>query len=146
VDRRIKSLIEGRNFGHIATARRDGSAAVNPIWVDLEEDVVLINGTKDRAWTANVGRDPRVTLSVCAISNPYECATLRGTAHSIDTDPIAHFDRLFRKYRGAALPAGTEIGDRVLFSIAVERTRYRFEPPPGSGGRFDEWLASQTSR
>src|SRR2546429_661697 len=38
----IRSLIDGANFGHLATLMADGSPQSVPVWVGREEDRILI--------------------------------------------------------------------------------------------------------
>jgi PPOX class probable F420-dependent enzyme len=128
-----RSLIEGRNFAYLGTIRSDGSAAVTPVWVDLAGDLVVVNGAAGRAWTKHLLADPRVTVCVTSVLNPYQCATLTGrvVAHEPDDD-AAHFAALVRKYRGDARVAELLPTDqqRVVFRIAVDRVGYRTEEPP----------------
>jgi hypothetical protein len=38
----IKALVRGANFGHLATLMRDGAPHVDPVWIDLEDDTILV--------------------------------------------------------------------------------------------------------
>src|SRR5262249_34179502 len=38
----IKALIRGANFAHLATLMRDGWPQVDPVWMDLEGDSILV--------------------------------------------------------------------------------------------------------
>lgn len=147
MDQKIRDLLTAPNFAHIATVRRDGTASVTPIWCDLREDLVLVNGMQGRAWPRNLIRDPRVTISVSALGNPYECATLRGHALEPTTDDAEeHFHYLFQKYRGRALPADSDeptdndMPGRVLFRVVVESAHYQWQPPPGATEEYDAFL------
>ena len=42
-DSAIRKLFEGKNFVYIASLMRDGSPHVNPTWVDIENNTVLVN-------------------------------------------------------------------------------------------------------
>jgi len=128
-----RSMIEGRNFAYLGTIRSDGSAAVTPVWVDLVDDHVVVNGADGRGWTKHLLADPRVTVCVTSLLNPYQCVTINGrvVAHESD-DNAEHFAKLVTKYRGgrplsALLPDGQR---RVIFRIAVDRFGYRTEDPP----------------
>jgi PPOX class probable F420-dependent enzyme len=128
-----RSMIEGRNFAYLGTIRSDGSAAVTPVWVDLADDLVVVNGATGRAWANHLLADPRVTVCVTSLLNPYQCVTITGhvVAHEPD-DNAEHFATLVRKYRGGRpaselLPTGQQ---RVIFKIGVDRFRYRTEDPP----------------
>ena len=77
--------------------------------------------------------DPRITVCVTSLLNPYQCVTITGhvVAHESD-DNAEHFAKMVRKYRGSTpvadlLPAEQQ---RVIFKIAVDRFGYRTEDPP----------------
>ena len=58
----------------------DGSPQVTPTWVDVEDNIILINTTDARLKYKNISRDPRVALSVTDRNNPYNMVTIRGKA------------------------------------------------------------------
>ncbi|GIE78011.1 PPOX class F420-dependent enzyme [Actinoplanes philippinensis] len=149
MDQKLRDLLTGPNFAHVATVRRDGSPSVTPTWVDLRDDLVLLNGMQGRGWPRNLIRDPRVTVSVTALGNPYECATLRGHALAPTTDDAEeHFRHLFRKYRDRTLPTGgdndpqdNDMPGRILFRVVIESAHYQWQPPPGATEEYDAFLA-----
>lgn len=52
------NIIEGVNFGHLATLMPDGSTQVTPVWVDHDGDFILVNTAVGRVKQRNVTRDP----------------------------------------------------------------------------------------
>lgn len=96
-------LIEARNIAHLATLMPDGSPQVTPVWIDHEEDVILINTAVGRVKQRNCARDDRVALSIAGQENPYEKIIIRGRVISqISQGAEAHIDKLAKKYTGAA--------------------------------------------
>ena len=77
----IKALVRGANFGHLATLMRDGAPHVDPVWIDLEGDTILVCSGAGSLKAKNTKRDPRVGLSVVAMDNPYQEAQLRGSGY-----------------------------------------------------------------
>ena len=65
-------LIDGKNFGFLATIMPDGSPQVSPVWIDREGDLVLVNTAMGAVKQRNVARDPRVAVSIADQDNPYE--------------------------------------------------------------------------
>ncbi len=99
IEARSRALLEGTNFCHVGTIRKDGTPHVVPVWVDIENDEVLLNTAEGRAWLANSDRDPRVTLTVQNLANPYEYVTIRGQVSERTHDGAdAHIDALAKKY------------------------------------------------
>ncbi|GAA1424402.1 TIGR03618 family F420-dependent PPOX class oxidoreductase [Agrococcus citreus] len=88
---------------HLATLEPDGAPQVVPLWIDRhgEDELVfftIAGSRKDR----NVGRDPRVALSITAPDDAYMMATVRGevVARIDGDDGMAIVDRLSIKYTG----------------------------------------------
>ena len=79
IDGRAEELLKGKNFCHVATLRPDGSVHGVPVWVDVQDGRPVLNTAEGRAWPRNLERDPRVTLTVQNMENPYEYVTIRGT-------------------------------------------------------------------
>jgi PPOX class probable F420-dependent enzyme len=99
IEARSSSLLEAKNFCHVGTIRKDGTPHVVPVWVDIEDGEVLLNTAEGRAWLANVDRDPRVTLTVQNLENPYEYVTIRGRVSERTLEGAdAHINALAKKY------------------------------------------------
>ncbi len=116
---RSRELLEAPNFSQVATIRPDGTPHVVPTWVDVEDDRVLLNSAEGRAWPSNLRRDPRVTLSVQNMENPYEFVSIRGRVVE-DTHDGAddHIDKLAMKYLGKErYPFRSEGEQRILFKV-----------------------------
>lgn len=121
----IKALVRGANFGHLATLMRDGAPHVDPVWIDLEGDTILVCSGAGSLKAKNTKRDPRVGLSVIAMDNPYKEAQLRGRVVEQRSDrDFAVIDRISRKYTGKPFPFRDKPAERIVLVIAVERARY----------------------
>jgi PPOX class probable F420-dependent enzyme len=92
-------LLKGKNFAQVATLRADGSVHVAPVWVDVQDGRPVLNTAEGRAWPRNLERDPRVTVTVQNLENPYEYVTIRGTVAERTHDGAdAHIDAMAKKY------------------------------------------------
>ena len=98
---RARELLTGTNFAFIADLMEDGWPHVSPVWIDLEDDLILVNTAVGRHKERNMRRDARVAISISPRDNPYEHLDIRGrVVRVIDGDEaVAHIDRLGRKYR-----------------------------------------------
>ena len=90
------------NFGYLATVMDDGSPHVAPVWVDVQDDHVLLNTAAGRVKERNIRRDPRIALSIADKDNPYDKVDIRGrVVEIIDGDEaVDHINQLSLKYRG----------------------------------------------
>ncbi|MDG6988041.1 MAG: PPOX class F420-dependent oxidoreductase [Nitrososphaerota archaeon] len=120
-----KALLDGRNFGCVATVMPDGSPQVAPVWVERDEDQVLISATESRQRTRNIRRDPRVALAVFDMQNPYRKVMIRGKVVEITKDGAeAQIDRLSMKYQGKKYAYHQADDPRVVIRIRPERVTH----------------------
>ena len=94
------------------------------MWVDADDDYILMNTEVHRAKFKALEADPRVTVTVWDKENPYRYAEVRGRVASTETGPEARamIDRLSQKYQGHEYQFQIE-SERVILRIAPERQR-----------------------
>lgn len=120
----VKDLAQGPNFGTIATLQGDGAPATHVMWVDCDDEHVLLNTEAGRAKLRNIERDPRVSVVVWDAADPLHYVEVRGRV--VETiageEARAHNDELSFKYEGK--PYDSEIvTERVIVKIAPDRQR-----------------------
>lgn len=116
-------LIEGKNFGYLATVMKDGSPQVTPVWVDHEgKDYVLVNTALGRVKQKNTRRKSEVAIAIADASNQYEKVTVRGVVTEQTTKGAdEHIDKLAKKYLGKeAYPYRSPNEKRVILKIRPE--------------------------
>ena len=128
----VKALLDGPNFAHLATLRKNGTPQVDPVWVGREGNRILI-GTGERTVKArNALRDPHVALSIVGFRDPYDEAMIRGRIVERRPDPdLVVMDEISRKYTGKPFPWRAREG-RIVLVLEVEHAEARklpFEPP-----------------
>lgn len=93
------AFFRAKNFGHVATLRRDGSPHSVAVWVDEQGGRARFNSSDGSVHLKQLQRDPRVAVSVHDQENPYLAVSLLGTAVLTTGDAAeAHVDELTRKY------------------------------------------------
>ncbi len=120
-------LFHGPNFGQVVTLNADGTPQITVLWVDADDDHILINTAEGRAKDVNLRRDPRVAVSVVKEDDWYDWVAVNGTVVERVTGPEAdaHIDALSRKYDEEAWTA-VEGQVRVLYRIRPDTiVRYR---------------------
>jgi PPOX class probable F420-dependent enzyme len=72
------------------------------MWVDCDDEHILINTETHRQKARNIRRDPRVTVTVWDAADPYRYAEVRGEVVETVGGPEAraHIDELSMKYHG----------------------------------------------
>jgi PPOX class probable F420-dependent enzyme len=124
VDDEVKRLAQGRNFGSLTTLLPTGQPMTHVMWVDADDDYVLINTETHRQKYKNVANDPRVAIAIIDSESPYHYAEVRGKVVGEVTGPAArtHIDKLSEKYTGG--PYDNPItSERVILKIAPDRQR-----------------------
>jgi PPOX class probable F420-dependent enzyme len=124
LDEKVKTLAQGKNFAAFTTLLPGGQPMTHVMWVDADDEHVLINTEVHRQKFKNVDRDARVTVTVIDATNPYNYAEVRGRVVDKVTGPPAraHIDQLSDRYTGQ--PYGNTIqSERVILRIAPERQR-----------------------
>ena len=127
VDPGVRDLARGANFAAFTVLLRSGQPMTHVMWVDAEDDHVLINTEVHRAKYEAVRRDPRVTVTIWKRDDPYRFAEVRGRVVETVTGPEArqHIDALSRKYRNRDYDEANIGSERVILRIAPDRQRLR---------------------
>jgi PPOX class probable F420-dependent enzyme len=117
-----EELLKAKNYCHVATLRPDGTVHGVPVWVDVQEGRPTLNTAEGRAWPRNLERDPRVTLTVQNMENPYEYVEIRGRAAERTTEGAdAHIDAMAKKYLDAeTYPLRRPGEQRVIIRVEPE--------------------------
>jgi PPOX class probable F420-dependent enzyme len=125
IEGRGEELLKAKNFCHVATLRSDGSVHGVPVWVDLQDGRPVLNSVEGRVWPRNLERDPRVTLTVQNMENPYEYIEIRGReAERTHEGADAHIDWLAKKYMDVDVYPLRQPGEqRVLIRIEPEHAK-----------------------
>jgi len=126
VEGRAAELLKAPNFCVVATLRADGSIHAAPVWVDIEDGRPVLNTAEGRAWPRNLERDPRVTLTVQNLENPYEYVTIRGrVAERTHEGADEHIDRMAKKYLGRDTYPFRQPGEqRVIIRVEPEHVHH----------------------
>ncbi len=122
LDDKTKTLASGGNFAVLTTLMEDGTPQSHVMWVDHDDEHILINTEIHRQKYRNVSRDPRATVTIIESSNSYSYAEVRGRV--VDevhgTRAREHIDELSQRYFGR--PYANEIRSaRVILKIRPDR-------------------------
>jgi PPOX class probable F420-dependent enzyme len=128
-------LLKDKNFAFLGTIMKDGRPQVSPVWIDVDNGLILINTAEGRIKHRNLSRDPRVSISLVDRNSPYSMVTIQGkvvdqTFNGADD----HIDKLAKKYLDVdKYPAHSPSVKRVIVKIKPDKIFYL---PP----RYTEYL------
>jgi PPOX class probable F420-dependent enzyme len=123
IDDNSAKLLREKNFVFLATIDAKGRPQVTPMWADIDGDYVLLNTALGRVKQKNTQRDPRVTVAVLDMSDPYRYAAIRGRVVEQISGQVAedHIDKLAKRYLGKDKYPFRQAGEkRVILKILPE--------------------------
>jgi PPOX class probable F420-dependent enzyme len=122
VEGRVRDLAQEPNFGALTVQLPSGAAMTHVMWVDADDEHLLVNTEVYRAKFRAIERDPRVTVMIWVRDNPYSYAEIRGRVVETVRGQEArdHIDRLARKYLGRDYDEADIQSERVILRIAPE--------------------------
>jgi PPOX class probable F420-dependent enzyme len=118
----VLELAHGQNFAALTTLLPGGHPQTQVMWVDANEQHLLVNTEVHRQKFRNIERDPRVTVTIWDTEDPYRFVEVRGEVVEKVKGQEAreHIDELSHKYRGK--PYQTQIqSERVVLRIVPLR-------------------------
>lgn len=122
----IKQLATGANFAMLSFRLPSGPIASHVMWVDADDEQLIINTDRGRIKYRSMTADPQVTVTVWRRENPYEYGEVRGTVVGEVGGQEArdHIDALSQRYTSHDYAAPIET-ERVILHIRPDRQRYR---------------------
>lgn len=117
----VRALLDGRNFASVATLRPDGAPQTSVVWIKREGDTVLFSSLEDRQKVRNLRHDPRVSVSVFDLANPYTSVEIRGTAEILPDEGKRLPHELSHKYLGIDPPAEKDDQTRVIIRVVPRK-------------------------
>jgi PPOX class probable F420-dependent enzyme len=118
----VLELARGQNFAALTTLLPSGHPQTQVMWVDADDQHLLINTEVHRQKFRNVERDPRVTVMIWDKEDPYRFVEVRGEVVEKVTGPEARklIDELSQKYRGRPYQSRIR-SERAVLRIAPFR-------------------------
>ncbi|CAN5912143.1 PPOX class F420-dependent oxidoreductase [soil metagenome] len=119
-----RDLLETTALIHVATIGPGGEPQSNPVWFDWDGEHIKFSQTKTRQKYKNVGREPRIAVSVVDPENPYRYLEVRGEVTEVEEDPDNDFiNAMAKKYLGMDEYPYYQPGDeRVVLYVKPEHT------------------------
>jgi len=119
----VRTLFDDENFAVLSTLEPDGAPHSTVVWVMRDGDDLLFALPRSRRKTANLYRDPRVSVVIFDPAGPYESVQVQGTA-TLEDDPEGRLiDALSHTYTGGPYPgfAGVRHPQWVVARITADK-------------------------
>ncbi|MGW3936802.1 PPOX class F420-dependent oxidoreductase [Streptomyces phaeochromogenes] len=120
-DDSVRALLDGKNFASVATLGPGGAPQNSVVWFKREGDTVVFSSTDGRQKIRNLRRDPRISVSVYDLANPYTSVEIRGTAEILPDEGKRLPYELSHKYLGIDPPEEKDDEVRVIVRVVPER-------------------------
>jgi PPOX class probable F420-dependent enzyme len=124
LEQNIRDMAQAKNFAALTVIPKSGHPMTHVMWVDADDEHILINTDLGRAKATAMDNDPRVTVAIWDTDNPYHYAEVRGTVVGTVTGQAAadHINALSQKYTGGPYGFGPT-DTRVIYKIKPLRQR-----------------------
>lgn len=130
IDPEVRDLAQGKNFAAFTSLLPGGAPVTNMMWVDCDDDHILVNTEVHRGKYKNILADPRVSVMIMDSQNDQRYADVTGRVVERITGPEAreHIEKLARRYMGKPFIASLIRSERVILRIEPDRQRVRRAP------------------
>lgn len=120
----IRDLAQGKNFAALTVIPKSGHPMTHIMWVDADDNYLLINTELGRAKATAMDNDARVTVAIFDAINPYHYSEVRGRVVSSTAGQEAadHINALSLKYTGGEYRFGPT-DKRIIYRIEPFRQR-----------------------
>jgi general stress protein 26 len=124
IEPEIKALAQGKNFAALTVIPKSGHPMTHVMWIDADDDHLLINTEIGRAKANAMDGDPRVTVAIWDATNPYHYAEVRGRVVGTITGQAAadHINACSHKYTDGPYAFGPT-DTRIIYKIEPIRQR-----------------------
>lgn len=121
-DATAREILDGPNFAVVATINPDGAPQSSVVWYRRDGDTVVFSTTAGRRKARNLARDPRVSVTVFDLADPYRSVEIRGTAELVADDARALPHELSHRYLGTGPPQDDPAGTvRLIVRVIPDK-------------------------
>lgn len=121
LDPDLRAFASSRNLAALTTLAADGQPSTHMMWIDADDDHLIVNTEVHRQKFKNVSNDPRVCVTIIDVETPYRYIEARGRVTEIIHGDEArhHIDVTSQRYTGADYAPEIQ-SERVIAKITVD--------------------------
>lgn len=121
LDAATRKLLDTRSFATVATLGPRGEPHTSVVWVDRDGDMLVFSTLAGRQKARNIARDPRLSVTLFDLTNPYHTVEIRGVADLIEDPDRALSYKVTHKYLGTDPPADPPGDRRLIVRVHPEK-------------------------
>lgn len=133
-----KRWLDNDEFATLVTIEPDGQPHGSVVWIKRDGEELLVSTMRDRRKHRNILRDPRVTVVVFPLADPYSYVEIRGSCTIEDKGAVELIQALCWGYMGYGID--TDPTERIVLRILPQMVRFHPSRP------LKARLASETPR
>lgn len=120
----IRDLAQGKNFAVLTVIPASGHPMSHVMWIDADDDHLLINTELGRAKATAMDNDARVTIAVMDATDPYHYGEVRGrvVGTTVGQEAADHINACSQRYVGTDYSFGA-VDRRIIYRIEPIRQR-----------------------
>ena len=128
LSKELKKAIDNNAFCAISTHLNEDEIQTHLMWVDYEEDCIIINTEKERKKTENIRNNANISLVIFHPTAMYSSWEIRGFVAEILSDKTAdtHIDKLSLRYTGK--PYRREVEEEWNYEKIKSRELWKIKP------------------
>lgn len=121
LDPLVKSFAQATNFAAVSTLFPNGDPQNSVMWIDADDEHILLNTRKGRAKYRNLLADPRLALAIIERGDAYRFVEVRGKVIEFreGEEATAHINSLSWKYDGKDFTGPRD--NRVILTVEAVR-------------------------
>ena len=125
---KLKESIDNNAFCAISTHLNDDEIQTHLMWIDYDNDYLIINTEKERKKTENIRSNSNISLVVFHPTAMYSSWEIRGVVAEILSDQSAdsHIDKLSLRY--TCKPYRRELGEEWNYEKIKSRELWKIKP------------------
>ncbi len=118
---RVSELAKGANYAVFSTSLPSGHPQTHVMWVDCDDEHVLINTLASRRKYRNILENPKVSVTIINGTDWFDWVEVRGTVVDTVQGEVArqHIHELSQLYFGTSFGGPDE--NRVILKIRPDR-------------------------
>jgi PPOX class probable F420-dependent enzyme len=114
---KVQKILRSKAFAHLATLGSNGEPQSSPMWFLWDGEYIKFTHATNRKKYLNIKHDPRVSISITDVEEPYTYTEFRGVVERIEEDPNEAFFNTLAEHYGT--PWRNPGDPRVILYVKV---------------------------